>query len=90
MDISRFLSTIDQEDYDQWLDGRKDISGLVDQHKMIALMFKSRIEEAIDENSPEELIEKFKEYRPDLELRDRSMAKERIEEECENIKSKLC
>lgn len=90
MDISRYLSTLDQEDYDQWLDGRKDISELVDQHKMMALLFKSKIKEAIDENSPEQLIEKFEEHRPDLELRDRSEAKDRIQEECQKIKNKLC
>ncbi len=87
--IQKYLSSISQEDYDDWIDGRRSISSLIEDHRMIAMIFKPKIFEAIDEYEPDEIIQILQEERPDLEIRDTGEAKERIQEEFRGIREAL-
>ncbi len=89
IDLQKYLSEIDQKHYDKWLEGRYSVAELVKNHKMMALVFRRKILNAIDDHSPQELISIFEEERPDIEIRDQEMAVERIEKECNNIKDML-
>ncbi|MFW6037919.1 MAG: hypothetical protein ACOC89_00055 [Candidatus Saliniplasma sp.] len=86
MDISKFLDNIDQEDYDRWIEGKKSICSLVKQHRLTALLFKRRIINAIEEYEPDDLICKFSEECPEIDLRSEGKARERVQEELEEIK----
>ncbi|MFW6141577.1 MAG: hypothetical protein ACOC53_03350 [Candidatus Saliniplasma sp.] len=89
MDISKFLERFDQEDYDRWVEGRSSICDLIEKHKLTALLFKRKILNAIDEHEPKDLVEKFCNERPDIDIRNEEMVLERVEEELEDIKRAL-
>jgi len=89
INLQKYLSEIDQKHYDKWLEGRYSVAELVKNHKMMALVFRRKILNAIDDHSPQELMSIFEEKRPDIEIRDQEKAKERIEKECNNIKDIL-
>ena len=89
IDLQKYLDNIDQSHYDRWIEGRYSVSDLVEKHKLIALMFRKKILDAIEEHSPSEMISKFKKECPNIEIKEREKALERIEEECEDIKDIL-
>ncbi len=89
VNLQKYLSQIDQEHYDEWLDGRYSVADLVEDHKMIALMFRGKILNAIDEHTPHEMISILEDERPDIDIKDQERAVERIESECRDIKDIL-
>ncbi|MGM0404864.1 MAG: hypothetical protein ACQEQM_01815 [Thermoplasmatota archaeon] len=89
MNISKFLENLDQEDYDRWVEGQSSICDLIEEHKITALLFKRKILNAIDEHEPQDLIQKFSEECPDIDIRNEDEVLERIEEELEDIKRVL-
>ncbi|MFW6376284.1 MAG: hypothetical protein ACOCZJ_03905 [Thermoplasmatota archaeon] len=89
VNLQKYLSQIDQEHYDKWLEGRYSMADLVRDHKMIALMFRGKILNAIDEYTPSEMISILEDERPDIDIKDQKRAVERIECECRDIKDIL-
>ena len=89
VNLQKYLSQIDQEQYDKWLEGRYSLSDLVQDHRMIALIFRGKILNAIEEHTPREMISLFKDERPDIDIKDQEKAVERIECECREIEDIL-
>lgn len=88
-EIQEYLNKIDQKHYNKWLEGRYSVADLVDEHKMMALMFRKKILNVITEHSPKEMISIFEEKHPDIDIKDQQKAVERIECECREIKNIL-
>ena len=89
VNLQKYLSKIDQDQYDEWLEGRYSVADLVEDHRMIALMFRGKILNAIDGHSPHEMILILEDERPDLDIKNQEKAVERIECECREIKDIL-
>lgn len=85
MEIEKYLAPLDQGDYDEWIQGDRSLSRLARKHRVLLKVFKPSIRDALENNSPDDFIKKFKECKPEIDMRDREKAKERIEEELNEI-----
>ena len=89
LDIQKYLSSIDQEHYDKWLEGRYSVADLVEKHKMVALIFRKKILNAIEDHEPNEIMSIFKKECPEIDIKDKDKALDRIENEFKEIKDIL-
>ena len=56
---------------------------------MMALMFRKKILNAIEDHEPSEIMSIFKKECPEIEIKDQDKALDRIENECKEIKDIL-
>lgn len=89
MEIEKYLAPVDQGDYDAWIEGERSLTQLARKHKVLIKVFRPSIRDTLENNSPDDFIEKFRECKPEIDIGDKEKAKQRIEEELREIENML-